>query len=103
MTLDLTHLETLLAAATPGPWEADHNCTTFLYSTEFEIGRIESGQDADLIIALRNAAPALIARVRELEEALEEYANPKNWTLRGRFNPCDGGFDGTSFAEKNLR
>lgn len=67
MTLNLEELETLLAAATPGPWEADHNCTTFLYSTEYEIGRIESGQDADLIIALRNAAPALIARVRELE------------------------------------
>lgn len=70
--LDLTHLETLLAAATPGPWAADYNCTTFLYSTEFEVGRIESGQDADLIVALRNAAPALIARVRELEQTVSE-------------------------------
>lgn len=67
MNLDLDQLERLLSEATPGPWEADHNCTTFIYSTEFELGRIESGQDADLIIALRNAAPALIARIREQE------------------------------------
>lgn len=81
MTLNLEELETLLAAATPGPWE-------ILYSTKRGDGEeyltvidvnkdgiawdepyheMFERKDTEAIVALRNAAPALIARVRELE------------------------------------
>lgn len=75
-TLDLTHLETLLAAATPGPWYPhardehdieDSDGLTVAGNYHYEEGGVCRQEDRDLIVALRNAAPALIARVRELE------------------------------------
>lgn len=76
--LDLTHLETLLAAATPGPW---HNTPASIifnekgkavaccdsHYTPANGYAAERTANAELLLALRNAAPALIARVRELE------------------------------------
>lgn len=81
MTLDLTHLETLLAAATPGPWELagpDKNWIwAVLSSTKMPLTwfaryypKAFSREDTEALVALRNAAPALIARVRKLEEQL---------------------------------
>lgn len=93
MTLNLEELETLLAAATPGPWEAmctkpettcncgfvfDAECqqsiATFHHGEASNAGTalelIEPQQmkvNSALVVALRNAAPALIARIRELE------------------------------------
>lgn len=72
-TLDLTHLETLLAAATPGPWFNDQEDPIVESATEMIGQNILAGSherdlaNTELIVALRNAAPALIARVRELE------------------------------------
>lgn len=72
MTLDLTHLETLLAAATPGPWYSD-NYARVWDSEKMDLCCMEATFDPPdicLIVALRNAAPLLIARIRELENKL---------------------------------
>jgi len=64
-----THLETLLAAATPGPWYSDGYARVW-DSQKMDLCCMEATfdpPDISLIVALRNAAPALIARVRELE------------------------------------
>ncbi len=67
-TLDLTHLETLLAAATPGPWTKTVTPGSWnIWDSMFHLGNIGAKENAELVVALRNAAPALIARVRELE------------------------------------
>lgn len=109
MTLDLTHLETLLAAATPGPWEKTHDIrygssgnkhadqwwissptrkdmalmevwdlTKEAWldqekATEQNKTIQEVMANSELITALRNAAPALIARVRELEAEKDHW------------------------------
>jgi len=75
-TLDLENLETLLAAATPGPWEESKNDPNGIGNASGgdvasnyanSQGGICYQEDRALIVALRNAAPALIARVKELE------------------------------------
>lgn len=76
--LDLDRLSELEAKATPGPWrvshcedvtiEAEHDPTIHL--TVAAIGDETDDrviEDATLIAALRNAAPALIAAAREAE------------------------------------
>lgn len=80
--LDLTHLETLLAAATPGPWEilnkTNDGDSQLYFAVVSEDGldlahnqpwehMMFADYDTQALVALRNAAPALIARVRELE------------------------------------
>lgn len=82
MTLDLTHLETLLAAATPGPWEIAGPEKSWRWTVKDSKGNPMAWeadyypemfilQDTQALVALRNAAPALIARIRELEAELE--------------------------------
>ena len=96
--MNLTHLETLLAAATPGPWyphtqDIQGNKVVYIsngpglfseppHAVVTDFGKPLTGsvltkpdgtlwpaeENAELITALRNAAPALIARIRELEE-----------------------------------
>lgn len=38
-----------------------------------------------------------------LREALEQFADPSNWVVNGRFDPNSGNFDATSFARAALR
>lgn len=92
---DLEELERLLAAATPGPWEAgrmdtesysaDYGPWKAVYAEDprggvhkptgellpYQVARGDGDEcraNATLIAALRNAAPALIAEVRRLRE-----------------------------------
>lgn len=86
---DLNRLEELLAKATKGPWEAcepgdygdfDGNSRVICSADPDDMRRIavvhwfqrhpETDANAALIVEAINALPALIARVRELEEAL---------------------------------
>lgn len=87
--MNLTHLETLLAAATPGPWEIagpDKNWIwAVLSSTKMPLTwfaryypKAFSREDTEALVALRNAAPALIARIRELEEWQPIETAPKD-------------------------
>jgi hypothetical protein len=68
----LAELEALLAKATPGPWLSDGNMVStedalFMGREEDIVGEdIVRDEDAALIAALRNAAPALLAAAREL-------------------------------------
>lgn len=83
----LTHLEELLAKATPGPWEAtersgyhevlapDDECDWYcrpkrhaIFYGDTEIDDDENIANAALIVEAINALPALIARIRELED-----------------------------------
>lgn len=81
--LDLDALDALVSAATEGPWEVstilDGNSRTFIiedvarwrgYRNSLNLG--EDRQTADFIAASREAVPALVARVRELEAELGE-------------------------------
>lgn len=64
----LDQLERLLSEATPGPWALDEeNSSLYDVTLIAEFHKESHLQDAKLVQALRNAAPALIARVRELE------------------------------------
>ncbi len=78
MVLNVDELTALLDAATPGPWATDSGqCCTYLTAAVeggsatdeneniAEVFSVRDGADAGLIAALRNAAPALIAAVRE--------------------------------------
>lgn len=82
--VDLDAMEALLKKATPGPWkvttdmgtidiESRHADTPLVAEVFDEDGYGKA--DADLIVALVNSAPALLARLRDARrEALEEAA-----------------------------
>lgn len=88
MTDNLEELERLLAKATPGEWVFDETVTTQVdlpcVSDQFRLivaemlddGRTveECEHNAALIVALRNAAPSLIATAREVEGLRAEVA-----------------------------
>lgn len=79
--LDLDALEKVLAAMTPGPWRFEFgdesgymvsgNGHEVVGDMPLEVA-VPSDVDASGIVALVNAAPAMIARIRELEAALGE-------------------------------
>lgn len=83
MNTPLTELEALLEKATPGPWKRmadthapyevdcvcdnEGRCIASMDSRGAMASPEEMNANGKLIIALRNAAPALIARIRGLE------------------------------------
>lgn len=69
MTPDLDNLAKLLAAATPGEWKQGKHrpCITTLLGW-FVADYVNTYADAALIVSLVNAAPALIAELKELRE-----------------------------------
>jgi len=73
---DLDELERLERAATPGPWFEVKMGTVWL-SVPMMAG-ILAGSDAAFIASARNALPALIARVRELEVAAKKASEFMN-------------------------
>lgn len=110
---DYAALEALEKAATPGPWRVTENLDYWVTAAEpeapigddeplvahcgdihwpnYEEKQPEWRSNAELIAALRNAAPALIAqareaealraRVEELEEELKPFAEQAEWWL----------------------
>ncbi len=79
---DLDKLERLLKAATPGPWNAQCDgdgggrgggwwSLRFGSEDQAVAWKVCTGQDAALIVALRNAAPELIAEIRSLKETVK--------------------------------
>ena len=72
--IDLEKLERLHAEATPGPWTQRGNfifCAQNKRLAYVEAERALDLQTAAYIVAACNAAPELIAKVRELERTLE--------------------------------
>lgn len=78
MRVDLDALEALEKAATPGPWAVDYEedvggVMGIDAPNNTQIVKTDTGfypprkNDADLIVALRNNAAAMITRLRELE------------------------------------
>lgn len=65
---ELKHLEELCAKATPGPWLRDGS--GYVFVKNIEIGN--SSDNAEFIIAAREALPKLIAEVRRLQARLNE-------------------------------
>lgn len=66
---DLDEIERLLAAATPGKWRTcalDQEAQIWCGSNYIGKTRDYTGDDAALIVALHNSAPAMIAAIREL-------------------------------------
>lgn len=87
MTDNLEELERLLVKATPGPWESIaevgvENFANSIYAPAGDwdgllLARVDqngSTENAALIVALRNAAPSLIATAREVEGLRAEVA-----------------------------
>jgi len=85
MNLDLDQLERLLSEATPGPWEIlyktdagdSQSYLAVVSADKLDLAHNQpwehmmfTDDDTKALVALRNAAPALIARVRELEAEL---------------------------------
>lgn len=78
--VNLDELKSLLASATPGPWR--HKPFEFEGSGAIEIPEVfwsyDLGEnDASLIVALRNAAPALIAELEAAQETNEVLMNKR--------------------------
>ena len=77
--IDLDRLQALHDAATPGPWEAVDcdNGKALLQRPHLlprKVGHsteLSPGADSFLIVAMRNALPALLAEVRALREERE--------------------------------
>lgn len=67
--MDLDALEELERAASPAPWEAEGH---IILAEGRTIGSIVFRRDRDLIAALRNHAPDLIAAARERDSLAEE-------------------------------
>lgn len=88
MSEELDRLESLLAKATPGPWDVviDPDGPPRVYrgrSGGFCVSdradHLRADADAGLIVGLRNAAPALLAAAREAEElrAFKTYVHDR--------------------------
>jgi len=67
-------LRALLEAATPGPWKnTRHGCGVIGHGKAYVVGHDRGEpEDAALIAALRNAAPALLAVVDAAREIADE-------------------------------
>lgn len=71
MTLDLDELERLEREATPGPWETTADPLSGVpafVKTPGELIAADAPADAALIVAARNALPALLVELRALRE-----------------------------------
>lgn len=69
-TPDYTHLRELAYAASPGPWStkpADSGHFALVMMGSLWLAKCPAQYDADLIAAMRNALPSLLARIEELE------------------------------------
>lgn len=87
MAIDIEKLIELEAVATPGPWKQDEHYSVWLGTTPGIV--VAQSHDCDplltrwedfhFLLALRNAAPELFKRIRELEERIriadEVYAD----------------------------
>jgi hypothetical protein len=76
--IDLDALDAQLAAMTPGPWHLGGGdgpaiCHMFRGHLENQIGEMDTAADDAGIVALVNAAPALIARVRTAEARVAAF------------------------------
>lgn len=98
MTTDLTQLETLLKESSPTPWIKVHTDSNCIFDGCGDFVSDEKGiaekEDCDLIIALRNAAPDLIAeikRLREADEWLDISTAPRDGTGFLGFRRINGG------------
>jgi hypothetical protein len=96
--LDLDNLEQLHAAATPGPWERRENDPMFadlVVAPNEPFGRhipaeAHQPEDAEWIAAIHNAAPALIAELREARATIER--------VRAITDECGEPWDGEAFT-----
>lgn len=76
--IDLDKLERLEKAAFPSPWSIDmepgHGFwqTVYCETNRYHVGDFDDGMSASFIVALRNAAPALFAELRQLRAACSE-------------------------------
>ena len=76
-TFDIDEIERLLAAATPGDWHTDElDQGAQIWCGSYYIGetRDYTGDDAALIVTLRNSAATLIATARRVEVLERENA-----------------------------
>jgi hypothetical protein len=73
MTLDIEKMEALAKAATRGKWVVDGDVLRSAKDdlTIVSIGKVWLPKDSQFIAAAREAVPALLARVRELEADLK--------------------------------
>lgn len=91
--VDLDRLEALEKAATGGEWRysAPHVLSGDTYMADFYDAFESSEADAEFVAAIRNAAPALIAEVRELRAKLESFKSSEDRRLvcRRLGDDCD--------------
>lgn len=91
--LDLDALRGLLAAATPGPWEAKAQDAQMSGRSWYRFGPSNAPKvfdspsmhpgDADLIEALRNQAPAMLAEIERLTRERDAVVEAVRFTLNG--------------------
>jgi hypothetical protein len=79
--IDLDLLAALDAAATPGPWEAEHACVVAGPPGKRTMSIYDEGghdhHDAALIAAMRNALPELLRIAREHARAHAPETRPR--------------------------
>lgn len=88
--IDLNKLETLEKAATPIPWGHDEHELRWIWAfgdtADFICGPGREA-DAELLVAVRNALPDLIAELRTLRDRMEWLVHLD--TFEGRKLHCD--------------
>ena len=80
--IDLDELERLEKAALPRPWRQGATTHWLVDAEGYEVAEFHHGHEQVFVVALRNAAPALFARLRRHEVALK--------TILERISACPG-------------
>lgn len=88
---ELDALEALANASTPGPWVASGHRVRASGDPDPIISLWNGAYDAAFVAAARESTPRLIARVRELEEILDETEELLCEPPCDHCNNCDEG------------
>ncbi len=74
---ELARLEELAGESTPGPWRSEQGPThaevRAPHQTARSVARVYCDIDAAFIVASRDAAPALVAEVRRMKDAIRQH------------------------------
>ena len=82
MILDLDRLLELHAATTKGPWRTGRSVHRTVYGQDDAPGPLclmGRAEDAAFTVAAHEAVPVLIARIRELEQKLDNVNKLYDW------------------------
>lgn len=85
---DIERLRALEKAAEVGPWTFLDGVIYTVENEKWPMPKWMSEDDAALIVEARNALPALLARIEELEGALKDVVDGWDWWRVDTYDRC---------------